>query len=157
MKDTNNTEIVDLHVISRERIKPSFATPHHLRTFKVSAIDQYMVGLYTCLVIFLPNADNTCVSNVVKFRSRHLKKSLSELLTRYYPFAGEINDNLHIECNDKGVYFIEARVNQTLHEFLRHPDDQKVRQLNPKHPSITESSGNYVVSVQVSLVNPYYT
>ncbi|PWA85404.1 transferase, Chloramphenicol acetyltransferase-like domain protein [Artemisia annua] len=127
VKDKNDTEIVDLHVISRERIKPLFATPHHLRNFKLSAIDQYMVGLYTCSAIFLPNTDNTCVSNVVKFRSRRLKESLSELLTLYYPFAGEINDNLHIECNDKGVYFIEARVNQTVYEFLCHPDDQKVR------------------------------
>ncbi|GJV07807.1 stemmadenine O-acetyltransferase [Tanacetum coccineum] len=123
VKDKNDTETVDLHIISRERIKPSFATPHHLRNFKLSAIDQYM-------------------------------ESLSGLLTGYYPFAGEINDNLHIECNDKGVYFIEARVNLTLHEFLRHPCDKKVRQLNPKHPSITESSsGNYVISVQMSIFN----
>lgn len=48
------------------------------------------------------------------------------LLTRYYPFAGEVINNSHIECNDSGVYFVEARVNHSLEEFLLQPDDHKV-------------------------------
>ncbi|PWA71359.1 transferase, Chloramphenicol acetyltransferase-like domain protein [Artemisia annua] len=142
----NNTETVDLRIISIERIKPSSATPHHLRTLKLSILDQYMVGFYPSSIIYFPN---TCVSNDVKVRC--LKESLSEILTRYYPFAGEINDNCHIECNDKGVYFIEARVNQTLEEFLCQPDDQKIRKLNPQLPE--SSSRNYVMSVQVNVYN----
>lgn len=101
-------ERVDLEVISAESIKPASPTPHHLRTVGLSLLDQYVVGLYTPVVLFLPNTDNTSVSNVVKVRSRRLKESLSMLLTQYYPFAGEVINNSHIECNDSGVYFVEA-------------------------------------------------
>lgn len=147
-------ERVDLEIISREFIKPTSPTPYHLRTLSLSAIDQITMGYYTSLILFIPNADKTCVSEVVKVRSRCLKESLSKLLTQYYPFAGEITNNFHIDCNDKGVYFVEARVNETLEQFLGQPDDVKVRGLNPKHPSTTESSlGSYIISVQVTLIN----
>ncbi|GJV67034.1 stemmadenine O-acetyltransferase [Tanacetum coccineum] len=145
---------VDLDLISTQYIKPASPTPYRLRTFNLSLMDQYMVGLYTPVILFIPNTDNASVINVVNVKSRRLKEALSSLLTRYYPFAGEIKNNLHIECNDTGVYFVEARVNHTLIEFLRQPDDDKVRELNPKHPSTTESSlGNYVASVQVNVFN----
>nr|GEU72853.1 vinorine synthase-like [Tanacetum cinerariifolium] len=74
----------------------------------------------------------------------------SYTLTRFYPIAGEVKNNLNIECNDKGVNFMEARVNQSLKEFLRQPDDKKVRELVPNSPRTGESSiGNYVMGVQI--------
>ncbi|GKG60048.1 vinorine synthase-like protein, partial [Tanacetum coccineum] len=75
-----------------------------------------------------------------------LKESLSHILTQFYPIAGEVKDSLQSECNDKGVYYIEARVNQTLEDFLSYPDDEKVRALNPESPRTVESSiGNFVI------------
>ncbi|GJQ91495.1 putative vinorine synthase [Tanacetum coccineum] len=85
---------------------------------------------------------------------KNLKESLSQILTRFYPIAGEVKNNLHIECNDKGVNFIEARVNQSLKEFLHQPHDEKVRELVPNSPRTGESSiGNYVIGVQVNTFN----
>ncbi|GJU32740.1 putative vinorine synthase [Tanacetum coccineum] len=63
-------------------------------------------------------------------------------------------DSLQIECNDKGVYYIEARVNQTLEDFLSYPDDEKVRALNPESPRTVETSiGNFVIGIQVNIFN----
>ncbi|GKC32446.1 hypothetical protein Tco_1039740 [Tanacetum coccineum] len=46
---------------------------------------------------------------------------------------------------------MEARVNQSLKEFLRQPHDEKVRELVPNSPRTGESSiGNYVIGVQVN-------
>nr|GEU72881.1 hypothetical protein [Tanacetum cinerariifolium] len=50
----------------------------------------------------------------------------------------EVKNNLHIECNDKGVNFIEARINQSLKEFLHQPHDEKVRELVSNSPRVDE-------------------
>ncbi|KAK9113528.1 hypothetical protein Syun_020325 [Stephania yunnanensis] len=39
-----------------------------------------------------------------------LKSSLSQTLTLFYPLAGRIKDEYHIDCNDDGVKFVHARV-----------------------------------------------
>ncbi|KAJ0610620.1 putative vinorine synthase [Helianthus annuus] len=152
-KIDNNVKKVDLEIISRETVKPSSPTPQHLRTFNFSIIDQFMLDMYTPLILFLPNTDKASVSDVVIKRSKLLKDSLSKILTRFYPFAGKVKNTLHIECNDEGIYYAEARVNQTLEEFLGHPDDdESVRGLVPESPCTVESSKrNYVIGVQVNI------
>ncbi|KAI3829436.1 hypothetical protein L1987_03560 [Smallanthus sonchifolius] len=152
IKIENDVKKVDLEIISREIIKPSSPTPHHLKTFKLSMIDQLMLDVYTPLTLFLPNTDKASVTDVVTKRSKHLKETLSEILTRFYPVAGKVKDNFRVECNDEGVYYTEARVNQTLEDFLGHPDDERVRGLLPEKPFTEESSiGNYVMGIQVNI------
>ncbi|KAM0064862.1 putative vinorine synthase [Helianthus debilis subsp. tardiflorus] len=141
----------ELDIISRQTIKPTSPTPHHLRTFNLSIIDQYMYDVYTPLILFFPNTDNASVKDVVTKTSKHLKETLAKVLTRFYPLAGKIKDNMQIECNDEGIYYIEARVNQKLQDFLCHPEDEKVRELTPESPCTEESSvGNYVIGIQVN-------
>ncbi|KAK1427889.1 hypothetical protein QVD17_16609 [Tagetes erecta] len=152
-KIKNDAKKVDLAIISRETIKPSSPTPDHLRTFNLSIIDQYMYDVYTPLILFLPNTHKTSVEDVATKRSKHLKESLSKILTKFYPLAGKVKDNnLQIECNDEGIYYTEARVAQTLEDFLGCPDDERVRELMPDSPCTEESSiGNYVVGIQVNI------
>ncbi|XP_076924926.1 limonoid 7-O-acetyltransferse-like [Bidens hawaiensis] len=113
-----------------------------------------MVDVYIPLAFFIPNTNKDSVADVMNKRSKHLKETLSEILTRFYPFAGKVKDNLQIECNDQGIYYTEARVNQTLQDFLRHPDDEKVRGLLPETPNTANSSiGNYIIRIQVNIFN----
>ncbi|KAJ0955838.1 putative vinorine synthase [Helianthus annuus] len=150
-KTEDNIKDVDLEIFSTETIKPFSPTPHHRRTFNLSIIDQCMYDVYSPWILFFPNTNKESVTDVAK-RSKRLKESLSEILTRFYPLAGRLKDNLQIVCNDEGIYYTEARVNQTLQDFLRHPDDEKVKGLMPKTPGITESSiGNYVMGIQVNI------
>nr|GEW58468.1 vinorine synthase-like [Tanacetum cinerariifolium] len=100
------------------------------------------------------NIKKASLNDVITKRSKHLKESLSHILTQFYPIAGEVKDSLQIECNDKGVYYIESPVNQTLEDFLSYPDDEKVRALNPESPRTVESSiGNFVIGIQVNIFN----
>ncbi|PWA42578.1 transferase, Chloramphenicol acetyltransferase-like domain protein [Artemisia annua] len=148
----NNIKKVDLEIISKDIIKPSNPTLQHLRNFSLSIIDQLMYDVYTPLIFFFPNTDKGSVKEVITKRSKYLKETLSQILTQFYPLAGEIKDNSYIDCNDKGAYFVEARVNQMLEDFIRQPDDHKVRELIPETPSTTESSkGNYVMGIQVNI------
>ncbi|XP_071718311.1 epi-neemfruitin B 7-O-acetyltransferse L7AT-like [Rutidosis leptorrhynchoides] len=150
----NENKKVDLEIISRETIKPSSPTPHHLRIFNLSIIDQILYDYYTPIILFIPNSNKASVNYVMSKRSKHLKETLSYILSRFYPFSGELKDRLHIECNDKGVNYIEARVNQTLDEFLCHLDDEKVKELMIESPRSPESSiGNYVLGIQINIFN----
>jgi hypothetical protein len=109
---------VQLEVISRELIKPSSGTLPHLRDYNLSYFDQISARMYVPLVLFY-NPCNTSIST--SEISNLLKKSLSETLAFYYPFAGRIKDRDFIDCNDEGVVFLEAKVKLKLPEILKNP------------------------------------
>ncbi|XP_071690664.1 epi-neemfruitin B 7-O-acetyltransferse L7AT-like [Rutidosis leptorrhynchoides] len=145
---------VNLEIISRETIKPASPTPQHLRIFNLSLIDQILFDSYIPIIIFIPNSNNASITDIISKRSKHLKETLSKLLCQFYPFAGQVKDMLHIECNDKGVNYIEARIDQTLEEFLCHPDVEKKSELMPESPFVEESAiGNYVIGIQINIFN----
>nr|XP_043639196.1 stemmadenine O-acetyltransferase-like [Erigeron canadensis] len=152
-KHANRMKKVEIEIISRETIKPTYPTPYHLRTYKLSLLDQTMYDVYTPWALFLPNSNEASIKDVVSKRAKHLKENLSRILTQFYPLAGElIKNSLYIDCNDKGVYYMEARVNETLENFLRDPDDEKVRELIPKIAHTMNSTiRNYVLGIQVNI------
>uniref|UniRef100_A0A7N2N209 Uncharacterized protein n=2 Tax=Quercus lobata TaxID=97700 RepID=A0A7N2N209_QUELO len=47
-----------------------------------------------------------------------LQQSISDTLTRFYPLAGRLLDASTIGCNDDGGFFIEARCDSPLSDFL---------------------------------------
>lgn len=109
--------MLNVQVISKETIRPSSPTPIHLRSYKLSLLDQFSPQTYIPLILFFsgngdPNAD----------KSHQLRRSLSETLTHFYPLAGRIQEDDTVNCNDKGVDFLEAQVNGLLLEFLKQPD-----------------------------------
>lgn len=70
--------------------------------------------------------------------SENLKKSLSEVLTRFFPIAGRLESNMRIKCEDEGVDYIEARFHVHLSAYLQqHPDDDDdaklLERLLPSH------------------------
>ncbi|KAL0434583.1 UNVERIFIED_CONTAM: Stemmadenine O-acetyltransferase [Sesamum latifolium] len=46
--------------------------------------------------------------------SNHLQKSLSQVLSKFYPLAGHLVDDLYVDCNDEGVPYVEAVANCSL-------------------------------------------
>lgn len=116
-----------VEVLSREIIKPSHPTPHHLRNFKLSLLDQIIYSLYICTCFLYKVNKNVKADRI----SQRLKSSLSETLTKFYPFAGRVKDDFSIECNDEGVEFIEGRVNGFLSEYLQNPDQKLLTEFQP--------------------------
>ncbi|KAI3458348.1 hypothetical protein Pfo_015011 [Paulownia fortunei] len=138
---------VAVEVISRETIKPSNPTPDHLKTFKGSLLDLLNPQSYVPFVFFYANNNNQNSSEIKNFileRRQTLKRSMSETLTRFYPIAGKVKDNIHIDCNDDGVYYVEAEVNDHLSNFLNLPDHKMIHKLLPFHPTTAELSSKFL-------------
>ncbi|CAI9776360.1 unnamed protein product [Fraxinus pennsylvanica] len=137
--------------MSRENIKPSSSTPLHLRNFKFSLLDQMHPPLFHPIVIyFLPEAsDFNDASRLLSSRTQILKKSLSLILTGFYPFAGIIRDSFSIDCNDGGVPFVVAKVKSQLSDFLKNPDLHMVQHFLPSELSWS-SPGSNVLKIQVN-------
>lgn len=147
--------MMGVEVIFRGNIKPSSPTPENSRIYKLSILDQAFPSFYVNWVLFYLNNQNINKKDVVSTRLKHLRLSLSATLTRFYPFAGRIIDDLHIDCNDGGVNYVEARIMYNLPDLLMQPNEQLINQLLPKfnkiHQEEMSSSRNHVMLMQVNV------
>ncbi|GAY67336.1 hypothetical protein CUMW_255670 [Citrus unshiu] len=109
----------EVQIISTKRVKPSLPTRKHLRTYKLSWIDQMNTDVYIPLVFFY---STSCKNQDFRKKSDLLKQSLAKALTHYYPFAGRFIDGFSVDCNDRGAAFIEANVGCDISKFLQPPD-----------------------------------
>ncbi|KAK3192929.1 hypothetical protein Dsin_024239 [Dipteronia sinensis] len=121
---------MEIHIASREMIKPSSPTPNHLRSHKMSPMDLIVRDSYFSFAIFYSSGSTTS--------SHHLKKSLSKTLTDYYPFAGRLNKDHNlssVDSDDYGVTFVEARVAGDIFGLLKsaelEPMVKRLRAYNP--------------------------
>lgn len=110
---------VEVELISKEIIRPSSSTPDHLHHYQLSFLDQLSPPVYNPLVLFYEFNDETMPS--VTEISNHLKKSLAEVLTLFYPLAGRIKDNQYVDCNDEGIPYVEAHVKCRVSDVLKNP------------------------------------
>ncbi|OVA19046.1 Transferase [Macleaya cordata] len=166
-----------VEVVSRETIKPSCPTPHYHRTFNLSFLDQISPSLYTPYIFFYNNNNSNNNDNHIMASSSSrrrdivIKKSLAETLTRFYPLAGRIKDadSLIVDCNDDGVDYLEARVNNcALSQVIQHPDvrelEMKFLPFDPYFDDVSEisnksSSGfnsKALLAVQVNIFEEEY-
>ncbi|KAK2651547.1 hypothetical protein Ddye_011403 [Dipteronia dyeriana] len=113
---------MEIRIISSEIIKPCSSTPEHLRSYKLSAMDQFSLHTSFPFVFFY---SGECKN------SDHLKKSLSQTLTYYYPFAGRLKNGFSVECDDYGVTFIEASVAGDMSKLIKQPKSELLEQLRP--------------------------
>lgn len=150
---------MEVEILSKECIKPSSPTAHHLETHKLSLLDLYLPPAYIPLVLYYPmnqqySSANIIDDHIISTRLQLLKQALSETLARFYPLAGKIKDLHSIDCNDEGIYFIEARAKSPLDEFLNLPSISLIKEFLPDPDDAKWRSvptpGDYVASVQVT-------
>uniref|UniRef100_A0A6N2M0M2 Uncharacterized protein n=1 Tax=Salix viminalis TaxID=40686 RepID=A0A6N2M0M2_SALVM len=151
VQDTGRCIKMEVEIISKEILKPSSSTPQHLRTYKLSVLDQLAPPLYIPIILFYsPPCENFCKN------SDHLKESFSRTLTHFYPFAGRVKDDFSIDCNDDGAAFIEARVSGDMSMVIEQADINEHQQLLPCSPyaKISKLSTDQVtLAVQVNYFN----
>ncbi|KAK7827715.1 stemmadenine O-acetyltransferase-like [Quercus suber] len=144
--------VMNVEIISKEIIKPSSPTPHHLRNFKLSFLDQLAPPFHFPIIWFY---DSKKFVDVEPFeRSRFLKESLAETLTHFYPLAGTpINEEFSINCNDKGVDYIQARVLCKLSQAIHNPNGNDLIQLLPFEPdnSCNDFGKEVLLAVQYNI------
>lgn len=124
---TSSPTILEVKAISKQNIKPSTLTPPDLKTFQLSGIDQTSPPVPVSLVFFYSAKD----VEENEIRISHLKQSLSEVLSRFYPLVGRIDGNDTIDCTDEGINFFEAQVKAQLREVINNPEADQLRQLLP--------------------------
>ncbi|KAM7480910.1 hypothetical protein LguiB_005493 [Lonicera macranthoides] len=108
---------MEVQVVSKATIKPSSSTPHHQRTFKISIIDKLFPSHYVPFLCFYAPNQTRNLQNI----HQCLKESLSKSLAIFYPFAGRVNDDLTIDCNDDGVLYTTASVSCKMVDLLANP------------------------------------
>ncbi|KAI3767474.1 hypothetical protein L2E82_17607 [Cichorium intybus] len=137
----------ELHtIISRETIKPSSPTPSSLHTYNLSSLDQLIDQKYVSLILFYQNNGNSNLS--AHDKAREIKKSLSQSLTRYYPFAGRLctPTTTYVQCKDEGVVCVEAQNDRELKTFQHISEqDSNLDQLFPD-----SLDGTNIVGVQLN-------
>ncbi|KAL4637624.1 hypothetical protein ACB092_03G090400 [Castanea dentata] len=124
---------VEVEVISYENIKPSSPTPTHLRYYELSFLDQIFPRMYIPFLFFYTENDaySKISTHPDKSFSSVLKQSLSNVLTRYYPLAGRIKDNLIVDCNDEGVLYREAQVKCELPDIVTNQNPAEFKKFLP--------------------------
>lgn len=109
-----------LHVISRSGtsiIKPASPTPENFKVYHLPLHDRMMPNIYIPAIFFY--ADINKAADHKSTVSNLLKNSLSETLTKYYPYAGRLRPSgSSVDCNDEGVHFVEARIGCKLAHVL---------------------------------------
>jgi shikimate O-hydroxycinnamoyltransferase len=144
---------MQVEIISKECIKPSSPTPPNLKTYKLSLLDQVHSSIYIPVILFYPINQSIShhIVDIVSQRSQLLKQSLSETLTRFYPLAGKVKDDLSIDCNDEGVLYLEAYANCHLSDCLNQPNLASLQQLFPQPMTFTDPvAGDYVAMIKVT-------
>ncbi|CAK7322619.1 unnamed protein product [Dovyalis caffra] len=137
-----------VEIIARKFISPSSSTPPHLRSLKISALDQLLPSVYSGFTFFY-SADENIKGAKPSERRKQLEKSLSEILTLYYPVAGRyVEENLLIDCNDQGVEYLEAEVSGRLSQILN--GELQPEQLNRFLPYPVASPTSPLAAVQIS-------
>ncbi|XP_071716888.1 pelargonidin 3-O-(6-caffeoylglucoside) 5-O-(6-O-malonylglucoside) 4'''-malonyltransferase-like [Rutidosis leptorrhynchoides] len=100
--------------LSTKLIKPFVPTPPTHNQYKLGLIDEFFVGINVGSVLFFSKNSNDNLKSVAR-----LEKSLEKTLTRFYPLAGRYDDQTKtINCNDKGVEYISAKVNIKLEDVI---------------------------------------
>ncbi|KAI5352103.1 hypothetical protein L3X38_004994 [Prunus dulcis] len=121
---------VEVEVISKKIIKPSSPTPDHLRYLQLSFLDQLAPPVYNPFVLFYEFNGET--QPKITEISSHLKKSLADVLTLFYPLAGRVfKQNHFVDCNDEGVPYVEAQVKCSLSDFLNNPIPDELKKFIP--------------------------
>lgn len=142
----------EAEILSRVSIKPSSPTPPHLKYYKLSLLDQISPVEYAPILFFYAASGENEKDRRAKAAhiSQRLKKSLSETLTKFYPFAGIIKGNSSIECNDNGAEYVEARANCCLSDILQNPDQKLLREFLPIEVESTKAAAGPLLLVQAT-------
>ncbi|KAL2230509.1 vinorine synthase-like [Sesamum indicum] len=106
--------IMKVNLVSKKLIKPYKPTPLHLRTYKISLMDETNPSMHVIRILFYP------FDQVVN--SKHiwsLEESLSQVLPLFYPLAGRYHkEKNYVDCNDEGAEFSIAEVDCKLHQLI---------------------------------------
>ncbi|XP_031091468.1 stemmadenine O-acetyltransferase-like [Ipomoea triloba] len=136
-----------VELLSKEMmIKPSSPTPPHLKTLKLSFLDQISPPVFIPLIFFFHNHGEDDHGR----SSQKLKQSLSKVLSLFYPLAGRLKGNDFIDCSDDGALWVEARVHGFLKDVVENPLMEELEKFLPAEPYNNGDDGELILAVQIN-------
>lgn len=123
-------------------IKPSSPTPPHLRNYRLSLLDQTALPCYYHVIFYFSPSDHLNLDS-----NRTLKQSLADALAIYYPFAGRLQDDETVECNDIGVEYSEVKFSDERISDVVEKIEERTRYV----PIAPSGGGDIPLAIQVSL------
>ncbi|WOG85478.1 hypothetical protein DCAR_0104667 [Daucus carota subsp. sativus] len=124
-----------VEIISRELIKPYTATPPSFKNHNISLIDELSPNLNVPTIFYYSAATDQHITTSIPLVQKHLKNSLSKVLTSFHPFAGRYCiESRSVDCSDQGAEFVEAKVDVRLDDLLNQKKDLKIELLNELLP-----------------------
>lgn len=146
-----------VELLSTELIKPCTSTPRSLRDYNISIVDELSPVMNIPAILYYPTdihsggkENDTGISKCMR-----LKKSLSKVLTRFYPFAGRyMKDAYMVDCSDQGAEFVEAKVDIRLDQLIGQGKNMKVELLNsllPRPIGAGDEVTDPLLAVQLSI------
>ncbi|GMI65661.1 hypothetical protein like AT3G26040 [Hibiscus trionum] len=123
---------MEVHIISKEMVKPSSEEVHLRKPFSLSLLDQFSPPVYIPLMFFYSKPNGSHFDTVQTLAG--LKKSFSKALNQYYPLSGRTIDHRCVGSYDKGVPYVEARVKGCLADCVAQTEQEWVKQLLPSQP-----------------------
>ncbi|WOG85481.1 hypothetical protein DCAR_0104670 [Daucus carota subsp. sativus] len=142
-----------VEILSKEIIKPCTPTPPSLSTYNLSLMDELAPNLNVPTIFYYSAPDQESADEVA-LRYKHLKTSLSKILTTFYPFAGRYRaESYLVDCSDQGAEYVEAKVDIRLDDLVSQRTDVKAELLNELLPYPIGAIDEYedpLLAVQVS-------
>ncbi|CAI9099862.1 OLC1v1036744C1 [Oldenlandia corymbosa var. corymbosa] len=129
-----------MEIISKELIRPSSPTPLEKKDHKLSLLDQFSSHYFIPILFFYqkqsPHSKDVNVDDPSK-TTLHLKLSLSESLTKFYPLEGKLNPNRRaVSCDDSGALFVEPKFDASLSQAVQAGPCESFSQYLPFEPVI---------------------
>ncbi|XP_028055484.1 acetyl-CoA-benzylalcohol acetyltransferase-like [Camellia sinensis] len=152
-RNLENLMKMKVEIISSKFIKPSLPTAPTHRKYKLSFFNQLAPPAYPGIVFFFLSNDKNHEVEVENDNVKKLKleKSLSEILTHFYPLAGKyVKEDLLVDCNDQGVEVFEARVHNISLAELVHGRPELVDSFAPTAMTMASSNPSPVAAIQIN-------
>nr|GMD36981.1 vinorine synthase-like [Ipomoea batatas] len=139
--------MLKVELVSKEMMmKPSSPTSPHLKTLKLSFLDQISPPVFIPLIFFFHNHGEDDHGR----SSQKLKQSLSKVLSLFYPLAGRLKGNDFIDCSDDGALWLEARVHGFLKDVVENPLMEELEKFLPVEPYNNGDDGGLILAVQIN-------
>ncbi|PIN25662.1 Acetyl-CoA-benzylalcohol acetyltransferase [Handroanthus impetiginosus] len=122
-----------INIVSRKLIKPSKPTPSHLRTYKISVLDELNPSMHVIRILYYQ-------SSTIEGKIINLEDSLAKILPLFYPLAGRYNKEKHqVDCNDEGIEYSVAEVDCQLDQLTG--------------PGVNSEQLNHLLPLEISAVD----
>ncbi|KAH6767809.1 hypothetical protein C2S52_018792, partial [Perilla frutescens var. hirtella] len=120
-------------VVREKVVKPCKPTPPHLRTYKLSLLDETNPSINHIRLLYFSSSDDGRSIDAKKIVC--LEESLAQILPIFYPLAGRyVKEKREVDCNDQGAQFLTAEADCDLSQIVSGAAEAEPEQLNQLLP-----------------------